>query len=246
MVQKKFQQYKTIPFVVCNYWHTIQFSTRFRCEKGTVWFQLYMNRLENSTNGTKQTHTTQIPSWKVQNKPTPHKYWKNLLVVQCGHPSNVCLFQNICHLFHTIMQTFHTLGICFIPKLAFFIPCATFSYHFGIIKNVWYATCLAVVSPGGKVWKMCPRYETSPQRYENKNLKVWIFFYKVWNFCIRVWKKFLRYENKNLKVTVWNWFLRVWKIFWQGMKLMYKKFFFKVWNFCIRVWKKILRYEIFV
>ena len=74
LVQKKFQQYKTIPRVVCNYWHTIQFSTRFRCEKGTVWFQLYMNRLENSTNGTKQTHTTQIPSWKVQNKPTPHQY----------------------------------------------------------------------------------------------------------------------------------------------------------------------------
>ena len=129
--------------MVCNYWHTIQFSTRFRCEKGTVWFQLYMNRLENSTNGTKQTHTTQIPSWKVQNKPTQIQSWKNPLVVQCGHPSNVCLFQNICHLFHTIMQTFHTLGICFIPKWAFFIPCATFSYHFGIIKNVWYATCLA-------------------------------------------------------------------------------------------------------
>ena len=97
-----------------------------------------------------------------------------------------------------------------------------------------------VVSPGGKVWKMCPRYETSPQRYENKNLKVWNFFYKVWNFCIGVWKKFLRYENKNLKVRVWNWFLRVWKIFWQGMKLLYKgmKKVFKVWNFCIRVWKK--------
>ena len=155
------------------------------------------------------------------------------------HPSKVCLFQNICHLFHTIMQTFHTLGICFIPKWAFFIPCATFSYHFGIIKNVWYSTCLAqyrhsffshlyahfsypwhlfhtqmtcfhtwckifipicynqnhmvcnrLVSPGGKVWKMCPRYETSPQRYENKNLKVWNFFYKVWNFCIGVWKSF--------------------------------------------------------
>ena len=59
------------------------------------------------------------------------------------HPSKVCLFQNICHLFHTIMQTFHTLGICFIPKWAFFIPAATFSYHFGIFQNVWYATCLA-------------------------------------------------------------------------------------------------------
>ena len=97
------------------------------------------------------------------------------------------------------------------------------------------------VSPGGKVWKMCPRYETSPQRYENKNLKVWNFFYKVWNSCIRVWKKFLRYENKNLKVTVWNWFLRVWKIFWQGMKLLYKGMK-KVFIF-LRVWNNFWGYE---
>ena len=134
--------------MVCNQWHTIQILTHFWCEKCPVCFKLYTTKTKkHETNpqwyktnphhtntvlkGTKQTHTTQIQSWK------------NPLVVQCGHPSNVCLFQNICHLFHTIMQTFHTLGICFIPKWAFFIPCATFSYHFGIIKNVWYATCLA-------------------------------------------------------------------------------------------------------
>ena len=89
-----------------------------------------------------------------------------------------------------------------------------------------------IVSPGGKVWKMCPRYETS--RYEKS-------FYKVWNFCIGVWKKFLRYENKNLKVRGWNWFLRVWKIFWQGMKLLYKGMK-KVFIF-LRVWNNFRGYE---
>ena len=46
-----------------------------------------------------------------------------------------------------------------------------------------------VVSPGGKVWKMCPRYETSPQRYENKNLKVWKKFLQGMKFLYRSMKK---------------------------------------------------------
>ena len=131
-----------------------------------------------------------------------------------------------------------TRGLLLSPKGVRRVEMATDARSRGVQGHVVRSSI--VVSPGGKVWKMCPRYETSPQRYENKNLKVWNFFYKVWNFCIGVWKKFLRYENKNLKVRVWNWFLRVWKIFWQGMKLLYKgmKKVFKVWNFCIRVWKK--------
>jgi hypothetical protein len=47
-----------------------------------------------------------------------------------------------------------------------------------------------VVSPGGKVWKMCPiGYETSPQRYENKNLKVWKKFLQGMKFLYRSMKK---------------------------------------------------------
>jgi len=46
-----------------------------------------------------------------------------------------------------------------------------------------------VVSPGGKVWKMCPRYETSPQRYENKHLKVWKKFLQGMKFLYRSMKK---------------------------------------------------------
>ena len=46
-----------------------------------------------------------------------------------------------------------------------------------------------VVSPGGKVWKMCPRYETSPQRYENENLKVWKKFLQGMKFLYRSMKK---------------------------------------------------------
>ena len=46
-----------------------------------------------------------------------------------------------------------------------------------------------VVSPGGKVWKMCPMYETSPQRYENKNLKVWKKFLQGMKFLYRSMKK---------------------------------------------------------
>jgi hypothetical protein len=36
------------------------------------------------------------------------------------------------------MYSFHTIYIHFIPKCVFFIPCAEFSYLFGINKKVWY------------------------------------------------------------------------------------------------------------
>ena len=91
----------------------------------------------------------------------------------------------------TAIVFFHTfIGICFIPKThtqmnCFHTWCKIF---IPICYNQNHMVCNRLVSPG--VWKMCPRYETSPQRYENKNLKVWNFFYKVWNFCIGVWKKF--------------------------------------------------------
>jgi hypothetical protein len=39
------------------------------CGSSGIWIDL-----KTVHNGTKQTHTTQIPSWKVQNKPTPHQY----------------------------------------------------------------------------------------------------------------------------------------------------------------------------
>jgi hypothetical protein len=79
LVQKKFHWYKTLPFVVCNQWHTIQILTHFGCEKCTVCFKLYTTKTKkHETNpqwyktnphhtntvlkGTKLTHTTPIPS----------------------------------------------------------------------------------------------------------------------------------------------------------------------------------------
>jgi len=67
-----------------------------------------------------------------------------------------------------------------------------------------------VVSPGGKVWKMCPRYETSPQRYENKNLKVWKKFLQGMKFL---------YRSMGMeKVFI---FLRVWNYFWEYEKVSF-------------------------
>jgi len=95
----------------------------------------------------------------VQNKPTPHKYRPERYKTIPHHTYTVLkksvsstMWDRGCgwykksfnstkqfHLWSAIIGTQYN----FRPVFAFFIPCATFSYHFGIIKNVWYATCLA-------------------------------------------------------------------------------------------------------